>query len=200
MGFERFAVGLVVGQSVSRNSILLDNLGKRWWKVARGGDPESARQLFIDMLMANDGAYTVPVDVHDEIAGRLDAAGHYTSEFQGTIAPVQTEIGTAYLLALGSGNDGIDETTKVRLCGIAAISVLNWRRLTGGGGSTPLTPRETEILSLVADGHSSAMIADELSIAARTVEAHLASAMNKLDARNRTAAVVAAIRNGMIDV
>ena len=152
------------------------------------------------MLTANDTAYAVPGEIQEEIAGRLKEAGHYTSEFVGTIAPVQTDVGVAYLFVLGNGNKDIHETTKVRLTGIAAITILNWRRLTGGGSATPLTPRESEILGMVADGQSSAMIAGDLGIAARTVEAHLASAMNKLDARNRTAAVVAAIRNGVIDL
>ncbi len=200
MGFERFALGVVPSRSATRNTILIDNLGKHWWKIARGDEPDQARQLFIDLLMAHEAAYRVPKEVQEAIAARLEAAGQYSSDYGCTVAPVETKIGTAYLLVLGDGNRDINDTTMVRLTGVAAITVLNWRRLTGGGGAATLTPRETEILTLVADGQSSAMIADQLKIAARTVEAHLASAMNKLAARNRTAAVVAAIRNGMIDV
>ena len=50
---------------------------------------------------------------------------------------------------------------------------------------TPLTEREEEVLLTVALGRTNAEIADDLSISLSTVKSHLASLMNKLDARNR---------------
>ncbi|CAN5617010.1 response regulator transcription factor [soil metagenome] len=49
----------------------------------------------------------------------------------------------------------------------------------------PLTVREEEVLTTVARGRTNAEIAEELHISLSTVKAHLASLMNKLDARNR---------------
>lgn len=63
---------------------------------------------------------------------------------------------------------------------------------------SPLTPREEEILQLIADGSSTTDVAKELFISAKTVKNHLASIYAKLDARDRTQAVLAAVRGGII--
>ena len=49
----------------------------------------------------------------------------------------------------------------------------------------PLTPREEQVLLTVARGCTNAEIADTLHISHSTVKTHLASLMQKLDARNR---------------
>jgi LuxR family maltose regulon positive regulatory protein len=53
----------------------------------------------------------------------------------------------------------------------------------------PLTSREVEILTLVADGASNQAIADQLVISLGTVKGHLNHILSKLDAHNRTEAV-----------
>jgi DNA-binding NarL/FixJ family response regulator len=63
---------------------------------------------------------------------------------------------------------------------------------------TPLTKREREILQLVADGCSTAEIARSLFISAKTVKNHLASIYAKLDARDRTQAVLSGFRMGIV--
>ncbi len=62
-----------------------------------------------------------------------------------------------------------------------------------------LTARELLILRLVADGRSSLEIANAVGITERTVGFHLGNAVNKLDATNKTHAVVTAIRMGLLD-
>jgi DNA-binding NarL/FixJ family response regulator len=61
-----------------------------------------------------------------------------------------------------------------------------------------LTPREIEVLALVAEGLSNKAIARELTISAHTVKFHLNAIMSKLDVQSRTAAVVRATRLGLI--
>ena len=61
-----------------------------------------------------------------------------------------------------------------------------------------LTPREIEVLALVAEGLSNKAIASELTISAHTVKFHLNAIMSKLDVQSRTAAVVRATRLGLI--
>ena len=61
-----------------------------------------------------------------------------------------------------------------------------------------LTPRETEVLSLMANGLSDKLIAARLSIARSTVSNHVTIILLKLDAANRTEAVAIAIRDGLI--
>ena len=63
---------------------------------------------------------------------------------------------------------------------------------------SPLTAREEEILQLIADGRSTTDVARELFISAKTVKNHLASIYAKLDARDRTQAVISAVRIGIV--
>lgn len=60
-----------------------------------------------------------------------------------------------------------------------------------------LTPREVEILALIADGQENKEIAQCLHIAERTVANHISTILSKLHARNRTDAVAIARRKGM---
>jgi DNA-binding NarL/FixJ family response regulator len=61
-----------------------------------------------------------------------------------------------------------------------------------------LTPREHEILRLVADGLPTKQIARRLRITERTVKFHVASIFNKLGASNRAQAVAQAVQRGLI--
>ena len=62
----------------------------------------------------------------------------------------------------------------------------------------PLTDRETQVLSLVAEGNSNKLISATLGISERTVKNHLATTMTKLRASDRTHAVVTAVRLGWL--
>jgi DNA-binding NarL/FixJ family response regulator len=64
--------------------------------------------------------------------------------------------------------------------------------------TSPLTRREEEVLQLIADGLSTTEVAAQLFISGKTVKNHLASIYDKLDARDRTQAVLAAVRIGII--
>jgi DNA-binding CsgD family transcriptional regulator len=61
-----------------------------------------------------------------------------------------------------------------------------------------LTPRETDVLALVAEGFSNKAIAERLGISDQTVKFHVASITGKLGASNRTEAVRRAVRQGLI--
>ena len=68
-------------------------------------------------------------------------------------------------------------------------------------GSTPtLTPRELEVLELMATGAKADAIAEELFITPRTVTTHATNIYRKLGATNRAAAVRQAIKYGLISV
>jgi len=66
------------------------------------------------------------------------------------------------------------------------------------GSARSLTPREREVLRMLAVGGSYAEIGAQLFLAADTVRAHAAHAMDKLGARTRTHAVALALRDGLI--
>ena len=62
----------------------------------------------------------------------------------------------------------------------------------------PLTPREIEVLELLAEGLPNKAIADRLKISDQTVKFHVSSISAKLGAVNRTDAVRRAVRRGLI--
>ena len=62
-----------------------------------------------------------------------------------------------------------------------------------------LTPREDEVLKLIAEGHPSKSIADKLTISLKTVEHHRANILQKLGMRDRTELTRYAIRAGLIE-
>jgi DNA-binding NarL/FixJ family response regulator len=61
-----------------------------------------------------------------------------------------------------------------------------------------LTPREREVLQLVAEGHTNSSVANELSISVKTVEKHRANVMSKLEVTDLASLVREAIRKGLI--
>jgi DNA-binding NarL/FixJ family response regulator len=61
-----------------------------------------------------------------------------------------------------------------------------------------VTKREEEVLQLIADGCSTPEVAAKLYISQKTVKNHLASIYQKLDARDRTQAVLQAVRMGIV--
>jgi DNA-binding NarL/FixJ family response regulator len=69
-----------------------------------------------------------------------------------------------------------------------------------GQESEPLTPREMEVLNLLAQGLQNKEIAAELVISQRTVKFHVSSIMSKLGAGNRTEAVALAAQQGLIEL
>ena len=62
-----------------------------------------------------------------------------------------------------------------------------------------LTPREREVLALLARGGTNQSIADELVISPETVQTHVRNLMAKVDERSRLALVTTAIRLGIVD-
>jgi DNA-binding NarL/FixJ family response regulator len=64
----------------------------------------------------------------------------------------------------------------------------------------PLTPRELDVLSRLAEGLPNKAIADALGISDQTVKFHVAAIIGKLGAANRTDAVRRAIRRGLVAI
>lgn len=65
-------------------------------------------------------------------------------------------------------------------------------------GRAPLTPREIEVLRLVAQGHDTRAIAGELNIALTTARNHIQNILTRLEVHNRLRAVFVARHHGLI--
>ncbi len=62
-----------------------------------------------------------------------------------------------------------------------------------------LTPRELEVLRLIARGHQNKVIAAELHVSEKTVKTHVSAVLRKLDVTDRTQAAMYAVREGLAD-
>lgn len=105
-----------------------------------------------------------------------------------------------------------DSLADAREAGIAADAMLVATAAVNAAGSgsdpdrldsepllvEPLTPREIDVLELVAQGLSNKAVAARLGISDQTVKFHLASISGKLGAANRTDAVRRAVRRGLV--
>jgi DNA-binding NarL/FixJ family response regulator len=72
------------------------------------------------------------------------------------------------------------------------------RQGAGGEGSLELTPRELEVLALLAQGRSNGQIGKQLYISTKTVSVHVSNLLAKLGASGRTEAAAIARRRGLV--
>ena len=111
-----------------------------------------------------------------------------------------------YLLK-GAPRDELFEAVRVVYAGGSLLQPVVTskllRRISAGPAPTPtsepLTPRELEVLRLMARGLQNKEIANELVISERTVKFHVSSILGKLGAGNRTEAVTMALQQGIIE-
>ncbi|GHI93958.1 MULTISPECIES: response regulator [Streptomyces] len=89
----------------------------------------------------------------------------------------------------------LDPDVTRRLVGRYAARI---RPAEGAAREIPLTPRETEVLRLIAEGLSNGEIAAELVISPETVKTFVSRILTKLDLRDRVQAVVYAYRHGLV--
>ena len=67
-------------------------------------------------------------------------------------------------------------------------------------GDDDLTTRELEVIRLIRDGYRNKQIADQLSICETTVNFHIKNLVDKLQANDRTHAVIIALRRGVLQI
>ena len=79
-----------------------------------------------------------------------------------------------------------------------AAALLREGKAASSGGSPVLSAREAEVLQLIAEGGSPPEVAAQLYISVKTVKNHLSNIYEKLDARDRTQAVLKGLRMGII--
>ena len=83
--------------------------------------------------------------------------------------------------------------------GVAALVREYIENHPGAIDQDPLSPRESEIVKLIAEGHSGRSIAELLHISDKTVERHRSNVLEKLGLKDRVALTRYAIRRGLVD-
>lgn len=115
----------------------------------------------------------------DALVLATDAAGHVPQDF----GPASRERG-------GHTDEGPGQSNR----GAADLGVGRFRL------AERLTPRELQVLDLLAEGLSNKAIAARLGISDQTAKFHVAAISGKLGASNRTAAVRLALRRGLVTI
>jgi DNA-binding NarL/FixJ family response regulator len=125
---------------------------------------------------------------------------------------LSARVGAAFARALVSG-DGADVAEAVQLARrwdrgahraivLTTLGAEQAERAvpapTGADGWDRVTPAETAVLRLLADGHRNGAIAERLVVSKRTVESHVSSLLRKLDVPSRVALAVEARRRGIV--
>ena len=105
----------------------------------------------------------------------------------------------AYILKGTVRRDLLDMIRAVR----AGKKILNAEvaaELATHAADDALSEREIEVLSLIAAGNSNKLVADQLAISEDTVKGHVKSILSKLGVNDRTHAVTAALKRGIIEL
>jgi ATP/maltotriose-dependent transcriptional regulator MalT len=127
----------------------------------------------------------------DEAESRLGLATALLASGDHIAAVEQLTTATHQLRELGAALDHAD-----RLARTAALAGTTGAGAPGAGG--PLTPRETEVMRLVAEGMSNPQIAAALVVSEHTVHRHVANILTKLDQPTRAAATAYAVGHGLV--
>lgn len=119
----------------------------------------------------------------------------------GDLAPWRGEIRA--LLRPDAGAAAIAAAVIAAAAGLVVLSPdlledLGWNTAADGEMPIVLTPREEEVLRLLAEGATNKAIARRLGISVHTAKFHVASLLAKLGASGRAAAIAAAIRRGLL--
>lgn len=97
-----------------------------------------------------------------------------------------------------AGSTALVESTAASAVLMESGTLSTWIAGESAGESAPLTPRETEVLRLLADGASNKIVAHKLGISDHTVKFHVTSILSKLNAGTRTEAVTMGVRKGLV--
>ena len=133
-------------------------------------------------------------DIDDFVFGALEAGA---SGF--LLKDSDPEVIAQAVRAVAAGNGTLDQSLTKRVLS-EFVSRRKTQPVTAGRASELLTPREHDLLLLLAQGLSNEEIAQQLVLEVSTVKSHLARMMPKLGVNSRLKAAVWAYQNGLVDV
>ena len=132
------------------------------------------------------------------VVGRLVAVAESSGAGLGALGrDASVEEIVAAIAAVGAGLLALDRRQAAALWA-PQEPVIATGAHTPAPGEEPLTPREREVLQLLAEGLPNKLIAQRLHVSDHTVKFHVSSIMLKLNAASRTEAVTVAARRGLL--
>jgi DNA-binding NarL/FixJ family response regulator len=154
----------------------------------RDDDPETFRVVAtakalrddLHVLVVADGATVI--DLREAVIAGVDS-------FLLTSAPAE-ELRDA-VVRTARGERIVSPSIAMQLAG-------TWRQEPREAGASALTPRELEVLQLLAEGLTNQQVGSRLGLSARTVKTHVQNLLVKLDVPDRTGAVARGFRLGLI--
>jgi PAS domain S-box-containing protein len=161
--------GIIRWLNPAAQRLVGDARGKQFTSVVAREDTLQAREVFARKVFGKDGAT-------DEQAVLVNPDG----------TRVLVEISSVPLR-----EDG-------RIVGVFGLVTHHQVPATAPGKHPHLTPRQMQILRMLAHGHSTHQIATELHLAVETVRNHVRRLLRALDAHSRLEAVAAARRDGLL--
>jgi DNA-binding CsgD family transcriptional regulator len=166
---------------------------------------QSRAPLLIDHRRVAVGASQEPAAVLSR--DMIERFGQY----QALLLPLADPVSGAVALLSIWGDEDRDDFTRIasenlavlQLAGLYFLAMLEARwpvDSTDGAAEPdrPLSSREQQVLSLIAEGAQTAEIADRMNVSERSVREYLSRARRKLGARNRSGAVVRAVMAGLL--
>lgn len=171
--------------------------GTQALRVAAATNPDV---LLLDLYMPELDGHGVLAALHD--AAHEPAVVVLTSAMDDEhLVRAMAAGATSYLLKTAAAEEVI-ATVRAAASGNATLSSDLMARLTRAlrrpappDPFEPLSPREREVLGLIARGHSNRLIADELVIGEQTVKTHVSNILTKLGLQDRVQAVIFALRH-----
>jgi DNA-binding NarL/FixJ family response regulator len=151
----------------------------------------SGLEAIPEILKVQPHAKILVLTMHDsgQMASRVLAAGA-----SGLV--LKSDAARDLILAL----EAIGKNKPFLSANVTKILVNEIRHAQAGVSPDVLTPRETEVLKLLAEGKSNKEVAAQLGISPRTIDAHRARIMDKLHVRSLSDLVHFAIRHKIVDV
>jgi DNA-binding NarL/FixJ family response regulator len=184
------------------NIAIMSPLAERrdWLLGATGAEPTiriigaAATFPFLRSLITEASADVAVIDLQSDLEPGV--VREWLAEI-GDLVPI--------VLAGDASAEQIIQAIKAIGSGLMILDGALLRQLTRGvdedaPSTEPLTPRETQVLDLLADGLGNKEIAARLNISEHTIKFHIRSILGKLGASSRTEAVSRGLRSGLIEL
>jgi DNA-binding CsgD family transcriptional regulator len=205
LGFDRCAYGIRVPWPVTRPRLfMLNNYPEGWQRRY-----EEAGYLLTDPTVQHCQQSRAPLTWTDAVFSGTPQLWAEARDHGLSVGLAQSSAdwrGVAGMLTLARGHDPLKApelgAMRPAFSWLVQMAHLAFsRRLVpqlAGRPSSPLTPREVEVLRWTADGKTAGDIGDILNVSEHTVVFHLGNAIRKLESANKTAAVVKAALLGLL--